>query len=552
MPHIEEYGNICRSTHSTKLLRGGLSLSMNRNKRTALLVVLIMLATMSIGVGTACAGDYVSVSSAFTYLEADKSNQRIGSITFTPGYGFDAVRPNATDMKAVIYLPTGVTWSGSGTSERSFDLLSYLSTDGDQYTLSGLFVDIDASVSGSIVVLVSVYARNSTGYLFNQPAESQRVANIVSTNPLPSSMTISTSQVTYYPGEHVVINWTPSPNAYKYGLSVWKAPYNHVYFDDRYLVFDQYVTGTSKDIGMLPVGNYAVNMKPYTPLGGGASSNIVYFTVRRPQTVAVTGLSLNKMSTSITEGSSETLRATLYPATATNKAVIWSSSKTSVATVTNGNVKALSPGTATITAKTLDGGYTANCTVTVPWTAELTIFAEANDSMVIGGIRLPGPLDDGHSWITIKNIGTTSINVGLLPKKVDPNKTVDVCTWPANGSLNGIRYNWDSYLVSKGGFSPRVSLSMYLSYKQLQTINRILTDGKNDNYSAYNNCTTFATKVWNSVSSYHLDGKAGDYYWDSPAILMSDIMLNPNYESLKSVPYDYPIYYMANGKLVRW
>jgi hypothetical protein len=53
------------------------------------------------------------------------------------------------------------------------------------------------------------------------------------------------------------------------------------------------------------------------------------------------------------------------PANATNKAVTWVSSTPSIATVTNGLVKAEKAGSAEITVTTQDGGFTAKCIVTV-------------------------------------------------------------------------------------------------------------------------------------------------------------------------------------------
>jgi len=83
-----------------------------------------------------------------------------------------------------------------------------------------------------------------------------------------------------------------------------------------------------------------------------------------PQVVAVSSVSLDKTSLSLTEGESATLAATVKPDNATNKTVSWSSSNASVATVdANGKVTAVAEGTATITAKA--GDKTATCTVTV-------------------------------------------------------------------------------------------------------------------------------------------------------------------------------------------
>ena len=82
-------------------------------------------------------------------------------------------------------------------------------------------------------------------------------------------------------------------------------------------------------------------------------------------TVPVTGVTLNKTSTSLYVGDTETLTATVAPDNATDRAVNWTSSNPSVATVENGVVTAVGAGTATITVTTQDNDYTASCTVTV-------------------------------------------------------------------------------------------------------------------------------------------------------------------------------------------
>lgn len=98
--------------------------------------------------------------------------------------------------------------------------------------------------------------------------------------------------------------------------------------------------------------------------GNGSGPVMLSATVPVP-TVAVTSVSLNKTSLSFTgTGASQTLTATVSPSNATNKTVTWSSSNTSVATVSNGVVKAVGFGTATITAKS-NNGKTASCKVTV-------------------------------------------------------------------------------------------------------------------------------------------------------------------------------------------
>ena len=82
--------------------------------------------------------------------------------------------------------------------------------------------------------------------------------------------------------------------------------------------------------------------------------------------VAVTGVKLAYNDLTLKIGKSFTLVATIEPANATNKAVTWSSSNSTVASVTNmGVVQAKAAGTADITVTTSDGGHTATCSFTV-------------------------------------------------------------------------------------------------------------------------------------------------------------------------------------------
>lgn len=82
--------------------------------------------------------------------------------------------------------------------------------------------------------------------------------------------------------------------------------------------------------------------------------------------VAVTGVTLNKTTTSLAVGATETLTATVAPANATNKKVTWKSSDATKATVdATGKITAVAEGTATITVTTEDGAKTATCAVTV-------------------------------------------------------------------------------------------------------------------------------------------------------------------------------------------
>ena len=132
-------------------------------------------------------------------------------------------------------------------------------------------------------------------------------------------------------------------------------------------------------------------------------------------TVPVTGVTLNKIVLELYMGGSETLKATITPAGATNQNVTWTSSKPTVATVdANGKVTAKSLGMADITVTTEDGGYTATCRV--------------------GVVRRPGG-DVSVTGVTLNKTATT-IAVGasetLSATRAPTNATNKKVTWTSS------------------------------------------------------------------------------------------------------------------------
>ena len=117
----------------------------------------------------------------------------------------------------------------------------------------------------------------------------------------------------------------------------------------------------------------------------------------KEQIIPVTGVSLDKTSMTMTVGDTQTLTASVTPSNATDKSVAWSSSNTSIATVSSsGVVTAKAAGIATITARTNDGGKNATCSVNV----------EKSSTGTLNGYNYV-EMGDGLKWATM-NVGASS------------------------------------------------------------------------------------------------------------------------------------------------
>lgn len=257
-----------------------------------------------------------------------------------------------------------------------------------------------------------------------------------------ATFTLSSDQTELKRGDHFTVTASMSDNVEAYGVQ-----YELYYDADKVAVADDPVQGdifSDLNAGNMEFGTIGHNTNTncitavaacaYRPLTNGSIMSVTFevlddasigelnfsSTILLSDTAAnpleytfedntklsvilpVTGINLNKASTTIGRGENETLTATVEP-DGTGSTVEWRSSDPSVAAVDqNGKVTAVSAGNATITATA--GGKSASCQVTV--------------NIPLKGITITG------DQTSIRKGATTQLGVSFDPEDTTDNKTV--------------------------------------------------------------------------------------------------------------------------------
>lgn len=267
----------------------------------------------------------------------------------------------------------------------------------------------------------------------------------------------------------------------------------------------------------------------------GAEIEVTY-TV--PADIHVTGVSLDKQTDSIEIGETTTLTETITPADATDKSVTWSTSNSSVATVSGGVVTGVSAGTARITVTTNDGGYTAYCDVTVT-APVLTTYYPATE-MTPGNSYLIANGSSGAVYLLTDESGGSRTLVGVAA--TISNGVIQISGSVASRTLfECVRYtsgNDNTITVKKGGKYLYCDNSTGLRMNAPTTLDRFwhfregkfwqfkstVSDGYSDASSEYKYYLT-----WNN-------GNATDSHVDTTSIENSNIPLVYIFTDAPSAP----------------
>ncbi|WP_099469305.1 Ig-like domain-containing protein [Konateibacter massiliensis] len=222
--------------------------------------------------------------------------------------------------------------------------------------------------------------------------------------------------------------------------------------------------------------NYGDFMRPTTAsfLANSGISHASYIGAIPPVSTPaqlVTKISLDKTQASLKIGETVALKASVEPANATNSALTWTSSNTGVASVdSTGLVKALSAGTAVISAASTDGSnITAACAITV-----------LPDVVGVSSITLT------KTKTAIAKGSSETLSASVLPENATDtsvtwsSSNTKVATVDQNGKVTGKAYG-TAVIKAASVSNPSItaSCSVTVGYKITYSLNKGANNSKN-------------------------------------------------------------------------
>ena len=366
----------------------------------------------------------VSTSGLFTGIAAGTA-----SITVTTADG----GKTATCAVTVTSAPTGITgdvtaefWTGlSGTTIPAIPASAPNSTS----TISS--VEIPSDAMDNYLVRIRGYIVPSTTGTYNLYIASDDNGQLwLSTNSDPANK----AQIA------TVGDWTASREWTKYATQ--KSANKSLTANTKY-----YFEAIMKEGGggdNLAIGWTGPGISTITVIG---STNLDKYVASA--TVPVTGVTMNPTTASIAVNATSQLTATVAPSNATNKNVTWSTSSSTVATVSStGLVTGKVAGTATITVTTADGSKTATCAVTVTAPSCIDEQGTVTCYNAASTMTVDGYLNEA-SWcisntLTKTAMGTKNNTVTFGVLYDNTNLYVGVKVLDANLYANNSTYAWEN------------------------------------------------------------------------------------------------------------
>ena len=184
--------------------------------------------------------------------------------------------------------------------------------------------------------------------------------------------------------------------------------------------------------------------------------------------VTVGYVKLDKTEATILKDNTTTLTATVYPSSLTDKSVTWESSDAKVATVTTeGKVKGIKAGTATITCTSNATGLKATCTVAVVngfvYLNETEAYVQKDKTLTLKATVTPGTLTDKSvTWESSDTKIATVTSAGKVTGVKYGTATI-TCTSVATGAKANCQVTVGNVIISMSEFSLKKSSTNMLT-----------------------------------------------------------------------------------------
>ena len=328
----------------------------------------------------------------------------------------DTSRPRTVQVKLDGLLPQSTAGSDWATIDVEEGLYSYTISSGNNATLALKTISTAAGYDNSYAVTLNAFDAAKDIY---HEASHGNVAQRITIDPTSWTMEV---------GDKKTLTATVWPASNGTGTLSWRSS------NESVATVDANGKVTAVAIGTAQI----------TASQNGLSASC---------TITVAGVSLNKTSLVMIQGTTETLVAT-----ASEPIASWTSSNPAVATVSNtGLVTAVGKGTTTITVKTEDGGYTATCTVKVGVRRTVTTSAISTNLSTFASLTSSYSSSYTTQGLTI-NVGNIDvanynyIEVGCRSYGQNYNGTISIAPSEAldDFSITSVNFTYDSYNYARG------------------------------------------------------------------------------------------------------
>ncbi len=380
-----------------------------------------------------------------TATSRDRSRKATCQVTVTdPNYiELTSIKMNTSEMKLKVGEKSwlGVTYTPSNASNK---VLTWTSSNPSVATIS------EGNITAVGKGTATITAKSADG---GKTATCQ--VTVTDGTIALQSISLKTTKLEMKKGEKAIIYATYNPSDATNKVLTWTSSNSSV--------------ATVSEGNVTAVGNGTATITAKAADGGKTATCQVTVT---DGTVALQSISLKTTKLEMKKGEKTTIYATYNPTNATNKVLTWTSSNSSVATVSEGNVTAVGNGTATITAKAADGGKTATCQVTVTdgTVALQSLSLKSNMEILTKGNRKtiyavynPSNVTDKVLYWTSSNPSVATVSEGnvtavgngvttITAKSRDGGKvaTCQIIVVNTNANMNGITLKTTEVTMKKG------------------------------------------------------------------------------------------------------